>query len=145
MKARAIDVSTDGTTVTVSGTVGSVREHDRALVLARETVGVSTVIDRLVPGFGNERGRDLRRDLGGDGQRVRDDARLRCTRRGKLRGLADVLAQHDFAGELVPQPGLLQRLACGASVGGNVRVGNGEVRDVIGDGDIQVRRGSAGK
>jgi hyperosmotically inducible protein len=48
VKARRIDVSTDGTTVIVAGTVGSDREHDRALALARETEGVSTVIDRLV-------------------------------------------------------------------------------------------------
>jgi len=47
VKARAIDVSTDGSTVTLSGTVGSVAEHDRAMALARETVGVSVVIDRL--------------------------------------------------------------------------------------------------
>lgn len=48
VKARAIDVSTDGSTVTLNGTVGSVREHDRAMALARETVGVTRVIDRLV-------------------------------------------------------------------------------------------------
>jgi len=47
VKARTIDVSTDGSTVTLSGTVGSVAEHDRALALAKETVGVSSVIDRL--------------------------------------------------------------------------------------------------
>jgi len=47
VKARAIDVSTDGSTVTLTGTVGSVAEHDRAIALARETMGVSAVIDRL--------------------------------------------------------------------------------------------------
>ena len=47
MKARSIDVSTDGSTVTLDGTVGSVAEHDRALALARETDGVTRVIDRL--------------------------------------------------------------------------------------------------
>lgn len=47
VKARAIDVSTNGSTVTVSGTVGSRAEHDRALLLARETAGVTAVIDRL--------------------------------------------------------------------------------------------------
>ena len=47
VKARAIDVSTDGSTVTVSGTVRSRAEHDRALALARETAGVTAVIDRL--------------------------------------------------------------------------------------------------
>jgi hyperosmotically inducible protein len=47
VKARAIDVSTDGSTVTVSGTVRSRAEHDRAIALARETLGVTTVIDRL--------------------------------------------------------------------------------------------------
>ena len=47
VKARAIDVSTDGSTVTVSGTVRSRTEHDRAVALARETAGVTTVIDHL--------------------------------------------------------------------------------------------------
>jgi len=50
VKARAIDVTTNGTTVTVSGTVRSVEEHDRAIRLARETAGVSQVIDRLAIG-----------------------------------------------------------------------------------------------
>jgi osmotically-inducible protein OsmY len=47
VKASAIDVTTDGSTVTLSGTVRSVAEHDRALALARETAGVTAVIDRL--------------------------------------------------------------------------------------------------
>src|SRR5580765_8557002 len=47
IKARAIDVTTDGSTVTLSGTVGSTSEHDRAVRLARETAGVSQVVDRL--------------------------------------------------------------------------------------------------
>jgi len=47
IKARSIDVSTDGSTVTLGGTVGSVAEHDRALALARETEGVTRVIDRV--------------------------------------------------------------------------------------------------
>jgi hyperosmotically inducible protein len=47
VKARTIDVSTNGSTVTVSGTVGSRVEHDRAILLARETAGVTTVIDHL--------------------------------------------------------------------------------------------------
>ena len=47
VKARHIDVSTDGTTVTLSGTSESVPEHDRAVSLARETDGVTRVIDRL--------------------------------------------------------------------------------------------------
>ena len=47
IKARAIDVTTDGSTVTLSGTVRSVDEHDRAVRLARETAGVLHVVDRL--------------------------------------------------------------------------------------------------
>ena len=47
VKARRIEVSTDGSTVTLSGTTGSVAEHDRALALVRETDGVTRVIDRL--------------------------------------------------------------------------------------------------
>ena len=48
VKSRTIDVSTDGSTVTLSGTVGSTAERRRAVALARETDGVTTVIDRLV-------------------------------------------------------------------------------------------------
>ncbi len=47
IKARSIDVSTDGTIVTVSGVVRSAAERDRALQLARETTGVTEVKDRL--------------------------------------------------------------------------------------------------
>ncbi|PYR35752.1 MAG: hypothetical protein DMF93_21160, partial [Acidobacteria bacterium] len=47
VKARSIDVTTNGTTVTVSGTVRSVAEHDRAIRLARETAGVTRVVDQL--------------------------------------------------------------------------------------------------
>jgi len=47
VKARAIDVTTNGSRVTVSGTVGSVEEHDRAIRLARETAGVTQVIDHV--------------------------------------------------------------------------------------------------
>jgi osmotically-inducible protein OsmY len=47
VKARAIDVTTEGTTVTLSGTVGSTAERDRAIALARETAGVTRVVDHL--------------------------------------------------------------------------------------------------
>jgi osmotically-inducible protein OsmY len=47
VKARSIDVTTRGTTVTLSGIVESKTEHDRAMGLARETEGVSEVIDDL--------------------------------------------------------------------------------------------------
>jgi osmotically-inducible protein OsmY len=47
VKARAIDVTTNRTTVTLTGTVRSIAEHDRAVALARETAGVTRVVDRL--------------------------------------------------------------------------------------------------
>jgi hyperosmotically inducible periplasmic protein len=47
VRARTIDVSTTGSTVTLRGTVRSKEEHDRAVSLARETAGVSRVVDRL--------------------------------------------------------------------------------------------------
>jgi osmotically-inducible protein OsmY len=47
VKARAIDVTTHGNTVTLSGTVESTAERDRALALARETDGVTRVVDDL--------------------------------------------------------------------------------------------------
>ena len=48
VKARAIDVSTDGTTVTLSGRVDSAVVRDRAVALARETDGVTSVVDNIV-------------------------------------------------------------------------------------------------
>jgi len=45
--ARTVDVSTSDGVVTLGGTVGSAAERDRALRLARETVGVKQVADRL--------------------------------------------------------------------------------------------------
>ena len=48
VKARAINVTTDGTAVTLTGTVHSQQERDRALALARETEGVTRVNDQLV-------------------------------------------------------------------------------------------------
>jgi BON domain-containing protein len=47
VKARTIDVTTNGTTVTLTGTVSSHAEHDRAVALARETDGVTKVVDGL--------------------------------------------------------------------------------------------------
>ena len=47
VKARAIDVTTEGTTVTLAGTVQTQQERDRALSLARETAGVTKVVDAL--------------------------------------------------------------------------------------------------
>jgi hyperosmotically inducible periplasmic protein len=47
IRARAIDVTTSGSIVTLSGTVRSVDEHDRAVRLARETAGVTQIVDQL--------------------------------------------------------------------------------------------------
>ena len=50
IKAAAIDVDTDGSVVTLTGTVRSEAERTRALQLARETDGVTHVVDRLSVG-----------------------------------------------------------------------------------------------
>lgn len=47
VKASAIDVTTEGSTVTLSGRVASAAERARALDLARETEGVTRVVDHL--------------------------------------------------------------------------------------------------
>ena len=47
VKALAINVTTVGSTVTLGGRVASAREHDRAVALARETDGVTRVVDNL--------------------------------------------------------------------------------------------------
>lgn len=47
VRARSIDVTTTGQVVTLTGTVGSEAERTRALQLARETSGVTQVVDRL--------------------------------------------------------------------------------------------------
>ena len=45
--ASNIDVDTDGSVVTLSGRVASSDERERAVRLAKETEGVSSVVDRL--------------------------------------------------------------------------------------------------
>jgi hyperosmotically inducible periplasmic protein len=47
VRSRTIDVTTKGTTVTLSGSVRTPTERARAVALARETAGVSQVIDHL--------------------------------------------------------------------------------------------------
>jgi len=47
VRALRIDVTTTGSTVTLSGQAASTAEHDRAVQLARETDGVSRVVDRI--------------------------------------------------------------------------------------------------
>ena len=48
VKALTIDVDTKGSVVTLSGSVNSEIEHTKAVQLARETAGVTSVVDRLV-------------------------------------------------------------------------------------------------
>ena len=47
VRARAINVETSASVVTLTGTVESMDERDRALRLARETEGVTSVVDKL--------------------------------------------------------------------------------------------------
>jgi osmotically-inducible protein OsmY len=47
LDSSGIDVDTSGTTVTVSGAVLTKVQHQRALQLARETAGVTEVVDKL--------------------------------------------------------------------------------------------------
>ena len=47
VNARAINVDTSASVVTLRGKVASKHQRDRALRLARETVGVARVVDRL--------------------------------------------------------------------------------------------------
>ena len=47
VKAADIDIDTDGSVVTLTGTVGSQDEQRRAVRIATETAGVTNVVDRL--------------------------------------------------------------------------------------------------
>jgi hyperosmotically inducible protein len=47
IKALDIDVDTNGSIVTLSGVVGNEAQRQRAVQLARETVGVTQVVDHL--------------------------------------------------------------------------------------------------
>jgi osmotically-inducible protein OsmY len=47
VNVRAIDVDTSGSVVTLSGVVGSAAARERAISLARDTEGVTRVVDRL--------------------------------------------------------------------------------------------------
>ena len=48
IEADAINVDTEGSVVTLRGSVVSPRDRQRAMQLARETDGVTSVVDRLV-------------------------------------------------------------------------------------------------
>jgi osmotically-inducible protein OsmY len=50
ISAAAIDVDSNGSTVTLSGRLGSQAERSRAVQLARETEGVTRVVDQLTVG-----------------------------------------------------------------------------------------------
>ena len=47
VKAADIDVDTDGSVVTLTGTVGSQDEQERAVRIATETAGVTRVVNHL--------------------------------------------------------------------------------------------------
>ena len=47
VKARTIGVETDGSVVTLTGIVASTTERERAVRLARETDGVTKIVDKL--------------------------------------------------------------------------------------------------
>ena len=47
LEAGRIDIDTEGTTVTLSGSVDTTAHRTRAVQLARETDGVSQVVDQL--------------------------------------------------------------------------------------------------
>ncbi len=47
VKARTIDVTTSGSTVTLTGRINSPAERERAVSLARETEGITAVVDHL--------------------------------------------------------------------------------------------------
>src|SRR5215207_1131083 len=47
VKARRVNVTTVDHVVTLSGVVGSIVEKDRALAIAKDTTGVSSVVDKL--------------------------------------------------------------------------------------------------
>ncbi len=47
VKARTINVDTQGSVVTLTGTVGSTAERERAVRLATDTDGVTRVVDKL--------------------------------------------------------------------------------------------------
>jgi hyperosmotically inducible protein len=50
VRSRSIDVTTDGSVVTLSGSVRSASERQRAVSLAGETEGVTRVVDHLSVG-----------------------------------------------------------------------------------------------
>ena len=47
IEASRVNVDTDGTVVTLRGTVVTSTQHQRVLQLARETAGVTSVVDRV--------------------------------------------------------------------------------------------------
>ncbi len=88
------------------------------------------MIDGVVPVLRNERDRNAGSDFRGNRQRVSDEARLSGAGRGKLRGLADILAANKPRCEIVPLSCLLQHLPGGTSVRCYLGIGNSHMVDV---------------
>jgi len=87
VKAYQIDVDTKDKVVTLTGNVDSTAARDRALMIARNNDGVTSVVDRLVVAGGSVAGADAARDAAAGAGAVVTDAALTTAVKTKL--LAD--------------------------------------------------------
>lgn len=87
VKAYQIDVDTKDKVVTLTGNVDSSAARDRALMIARNNDGVTSVVDRLVVAGGSVAGADAARDAAAGTAAVVTDAALTTAVKTKL--LAD--------------------------------------------------------
>src|SRR5713101_6135078 len=74
----------------------------------------------------NERIATARRHIRRYGKRIGKDATLRRAGRRELRGLRNVLAEHELRLDGLPQALSLERLLGGTAVGGVFRIGDGK-------------------
>ncbi|MEO8070916.1 MAG: BON domain-containing protein [Acidobacteriota bacterium] len=65
VKASAVNVTTDGHVVTLAGAVGSQAAKDRALMIARDTTGVTSVVDKLTVRVGTTSKTNAEKAAGG--------------------------------------------------------------------------------
>ena len=87
VKAYQIDVDTKDHVVTLTGNVDSTAARDRALMIARNNDGVTSVVDRLVVAGGSVAGADAARDAAAATGAAVTDAALTTAVKTKL--LAD--------------------------------------------------------
>ena len=115
VKASDINVDTHNHVVTLNGTVASAREKERAVTIARDTKGVTNVIDDLTVGpvatsgkYDADRDADHDRDYSAEAGQATHDAKVKSERAADKSGdaLSDAAITSEVKTKFLAEPGV---------------------------------------